>query len=608
MSRTKQRMQSLRGRKKAKLEINGNKGKNTIVIIGAGPSGLVTLKTLIENNYNAIILEASSKIGGTFANKSYDNGSLVSSKYITPFSDFRWEDASDNHPPIPEYLKYLDCYCKKFDLHKFIYFGVKVSKINRHRNKGNSNCKVRYSVKCEYPKSVYNHSNLKSYLSMTKFDGVAVCSGLHNVPYIPTIKGLENFQGEILHSSQYKERSVFKGKKVLIVGCGETAMDLAYRAVITSTKQVSLVVRNGFLSVPTVLTEDIALDTYITNLFECCYQHRWTEYLKLKWNFTGPFIRGAFYFGTGSAGGYNQWAGTLPNVYRGYHIINKSVAAMPYINPQIKKKSWFGRNVYGIFDRSNKDPDSKIINIKNEINYIEKNGTTVHFKNGEYEDFDFIVFCTGYRQKFPFIYDGDAYGKGDDPLPSEHLICNKSEDTLAFIGFVRPNVGAIPPMSEMQVMWWIEMKLNHTLRKAPKKRNNNNCNNIISYELLGRNPRTCRYGVDYGAYMHDLARDINAAPDLLFTWWWKSPKTAIAYALGQSYVTFFRLEGPFKFDQAVDISENELYAPVVRRGLVGNCIFVVVIVIFGVINLLFWVLDHAFVSPINLLRAVAVSS
>ena len=58
-------------------------------------------------------------------------------------------------------------------------------------------------------------------------------------------------------------------------------MDLAYRAVTTSNKQVSLVVRHGFLSVPTVLTEDIPLDTYITNLFECCYQHKWYVILLL---------------------------------------------------------------------------------------------------------------------------------------------------------------------------------------------------------------------------------------------------------------------------------------------------------------------------------------
>ena len=72
-------------KKNSSNNIIDENNNNMILIIGAGPSGLVTLKTLLENNYNAIILEASSKIGGTFANKSYDNGSLVSSKYITSF-------------------------------------------------------------------------------------------------------------------------------------------------------------------------------------------------------------------------------------------------------------------------------------------------------------------------------------------------------------------------------------------------------------------------------------------------------------------------------------------------------------------------------------------
>ena len=590
----KRRTTPSRKKNSSNINIIDENNNNMILIIGAGPSGLVTLKTLLENNYNAIILEASSKIGGTFANKSYDNGSLVSSKYITSFSDFRWEDASDNHPPIPEYLNYLHQYCEEFDLYQFIYFDTQIVNIDKHRQNNN----ILYSVQCKYLNDRYNNTNIKKYLSKKKFNAIACCSGLHNVPYIPTINGLDSFKGKVMHSSQYKKKSIFKGKKVLIVGCGETAMDLAYRAVITSNKQVSLVVRKGFLSVPTVLTEDIPLDTYITNLFECCYQHKWTEYLKLKWKFTGPFIRSAFYFGTGSAGGYNQWAGTLPNVYRGYHIINKSVNAMPYINPQIKKNSWFGRNIYKIFDKKNKNPEQQIINIKSAIAKIAKNGTTVHFTNGEYEDFDFIVFCTGYRQKFPFLYQSKDQGGDDDPLPSEHLICDKREPTLAFIGFVRPNVGAIPPMSEMQVMWWIEMKLNHVLRNHGKGMESNN---IISYELLGKNPRTCRYGVDYGAYMHDLARDIHAAPDLLFKWWWKNPRIAIAYALGQSYVTFFRLEGPFQSDKAIAISENELYIPVLRRGFIGNSIFVFVIVIFGFVNLFFWIIEMLIVKPVQVL-------
>lgn len=66
----------------------GTEGR--VLVIGAGPSGLVALKTLRENGYDAVCVEASGVVGGTFENKAnYDDAKLVSSKYITPFSDFR---------------------------------------------------------------------------------------------------------------------------------------------------------------------------------------------------------------------------------------------------------------------------------------------------------------------------------------------------------------------------------------------------------------------------------------------------------------------------------------------------------------------------------------
>jgi dimethylaniline monooxygenase (N-oxide forming) len=64
--------------------------KQRVLVIGAGPAGLVSLKTLREQGYDAVCFEDSTDVGGTFVNKAnYDDGKLVSSKYITPFSDFR---------------------------------------------------------------------------------------------------------------------------------------------------------------------------------------------------------------------------------------------------------------------------------------------------------------------------------------------------------------------------------------------------------------------------------------------------------------------------------------------------------------------------------------
>ena len=64
-----------------------------------------------------------------------------------------------------------------------------------------------------------------------------------------------------------------------------------------------------------------------------------------------------------------------------------------------------------------------------------------------------------------------------------------------------------------------------------------------------------REQVDYGAYMHDLARDIGAAPHL--SRWLTHPKVLIAYAFGQAYITFFRYR---TFVHAVSLSHEAVSA------------------------------------------------
>jgi dimethylaniline monooxygenase (N-oxide forming) len=161
--------------------------------------------------------------------------------------------------------------------------------------------------------------------------------------------------------------------------------------------------------------------------------------------------------------------------------------------------------------------------------------------------------------------------RGDeDALPPDHFITSHSDPTLAFIGFVRPNVGAIPPMSELQVLWWIQR-----LRgKIPAKRG------APTYGLLGKK---LPYGVDYGNYMHQLAAEIGAAPTLAALA--RSPKALVAWSLGQAYVTFFRLVGPFAGDEHWEVASGELYRPVATRGIAANGIFLVTMGAFGAVNL-----------------------
>ena len=121
------------------------------------------------------------------------------------------------------------------------------------------------------------------------------------------------------------------------------------------------------------------------------------------------------------------------------------------------------------------------------------------------------------------------------------------------------------------------------------------CSVDPTYHLMGENKRTGSYAVDFGAYMNDLAREIGAMPDLL-QWLWKSPTVAVGYALGQSYSTYFRLQGPFMHKDCQVIAETELWEPVRSRPLVTNVLFLSIICLFGVVNSVCWVLEMVFMK------------
>jgi hypothetical protein len=124
----------------------------------------------------------------------------------------------------------------------------------------------------------------------------------------------------------------------------ETGLDIAYRAVQTA-QAVALCARHGFLSVPSIFGDKqtgLPLDTLITNLFESAYEHKWITAVRLKWRVTTVLIRLGFALSTGSSCGFNQWCASVQHVERGYNIINKSTAVMPYINAPYKDAHWLG--------------------------------------------------------------------------------------------------------------------------------------------------------------------------------------------------------------------------------------------------------------------------
>ena len=165
---------------------------------------------------------------------------MVSSKWLTIFSDFRilaGRFDSDDFLTLPQYVEYLEDYCDAFKLRPHINLNTKVG--NVRRGKGGRG----HIVTCS---SAHGSSEEWS------CDAIAVCSGLHVQTVSPGIPGIEKVP-TVFHSSEYKGREVFReGSNVVILGAGETAMDLAYFAVTSPTKSVTICHRNGFVLAPKV--------------------------------------------------------------------------------------------------------------------------------------------------------------------------------------------------------------------------------------------------------------------------------------------------------------------------------------------------------------------
>ena len=134
-----------------------------------------------------------------------------------------------------EYCTYLEGYVKIFNLAAHIHLSTKVIKVQPGANGGHIITYVKSGQEKQYA-----------------CDAVAVCSGLHVTPNIPVIDGINNVP-MVMHSSEFKGRKQFgTDKNVMIIGSGETGMDIAHLAVTSPTKSVTLCYRDGFVCVPKV--------------------------------------------------------------------------------------------------------------------------------------------------------------------------------------------------------------------------------------------------------------------------------------------------------------------------------------------------------------------
>lgn len=166
----------------------------------------------------------------------------MSSKYLTAFSDHRFGRNLPDFVTPEDMCDYLYTYAAKFNLFQYICFDTKVVQVKRS-NGGHA-------------LTLLDSGGRQSEVVC---DAIAVCSGLHVIPDMPRIEGIERVP-HVLHSSELKSRSQFGvDTNVVVLGAGETAMDLAYLAVTAETRSVTVCHRDGFFCGPKVSLRTTAL-------------------------------------------------------------------------------------------------------------------------------------------------------------------------------------------------------------------------------------------------------------------------------------------------------------------------------------------------------------
>lgn len=522
-------------------------------------------------------------------------------------------DAPD-HLTLPAYVEYLQGYVSHFKLKQRaerFRLGTKVTQLRRNGKKG-------HTVTWKNNDGIEESAN---------FTHVSLCTGLHVTPNYPEIAGLpppsddphsqkqpvlhdnlteEQNKIQTLHSSRYKHPEIYKDKRVLLLGTGETGMDMAYEAVKAGAKEITLCTRNGFLSFPAILENfqvlgfqfdrPTPIDGLITNLFETTYVHPWVSKSHLRWFVSDTIIKRVLWVLTGTQAGCNQWVGELPEdrLGRAYVFLNKSARAMPYINRKWKQRHWLLEKIANYPDPPTVRDDEASVDLAPFPSHVTESGRIVFRRTNrrEYERMkdkqiypEVVVYCTGYKQEFPFIDDS----KGEYPVPLQadcRDIFAKSDPTVSFIGFTRPGVGAIPPQAEMSAQLWglvITGKV-----EAPRDAGH--------YYLLAKENDRIRYGVDYSSYVSQLARDIGSAPDLWTLWKQYGTMVVFIYCFSAAFPTHYRLVGPFRDPKSAEILKTEILETITRRGIGGNLMM-------GVIPMVFyaWVNAMAYLLETTLL-------
>ncbi|KAI4250852.1 MAG: hypothetical protein LQ352_005208, partial [Teloschistes flavicans] len=212
-----------------------------LVVIGAGWSGLVMVKTYLDLNAkaNVIALESARSIGGVWSEERMYSGLRTNNLYDSlEYSDYPMDERTfgvkaGEHIPGPAVHKYLRSYAERFDIHRRIRFGTWVQTVER-RSDGAwlINCRSDPHSSSTVGAGSTNDSAVDRPLKQILTKKLVISSGLTSEPFLPHIPGSDDFNAPLFHAKylldNFSHTASSTESNVIIYGSAKSAFDAAY--------------------------------------------------------------------------------------------------------------------------------------------------------------------------------------------------------------------------------------------------------------------------------------------------------------------------------------------------------------------------------------------
>jgi hypothetical protein len=340
-----------------------------VAVIGAGPSGLATMRALDREGLVWTGYEAHDDVGGLWdidnpRSTVYESAHLISSRTTTQFAELPM-DCEVDYPSHRELLRYFRMYADAFDLRRNVRFATRVTAVEPVD--GDATGTSGWDVHTDGPAGA----------DVVRYSHVVIANGTLAEPNVPALPG--DFDGEVLHSSAYKSAAVFAGKRVLVVGGGNSGCDIAVDAVHRAAA-VDLSVRRGYWFVPRYLlgrpTDTLNQGRPLPARIKQAVDSRLLRLLN---------------------GDPQRFGFPAPD--------HKIYESHPVVNSLVLQHAGQGD-----------------LRVRPDLARVD--GSTVHFTDGSHGDYDLILLATGYRLDYSFVDPAHLAWDGPGSGTSPRLFCN----------------------------------------------------------------------------------------------------------------------------------------------------------------------------------------